>query len=165
MRRAGIEPIQRQPAQEALHELAGIFDHNPAEPKIKQFTNRHRPAPVFHGNDDAVNAVLRIAEGAQVCRKTIMVSFECAFALSIDDFHAGIASGAQSFNNGARPLATAQHIDVFAEYRKTDDLLIGRSPDNEGNREDRGADERNIRANAQFQERNIRALREKKIER
>jgi hypothetical protein len=105
---AGIEPVQRQSAQEALHEFAGIFNHNPTEPKIKEFTNRHRPAPVFHGNDDSVNAGLRFAKGTQVCRKAFMVPAEYAFAPSVDDFHAGIASGAQGFDNGARPLATAQ---------------------------------------------------------
>src|SRR5271166_3977040 len=95
---AGIEPVQRQSAQEALHEFASIFNYNSTEPKIKEFTNWHRPAPVFHGNDDAVNANLRFAKGTQVCRKALMVPAEYAFALSVDDFHAGIASGAQRFD-------------------------------------------------------------------
>jgi hypothetical protein len=38
---AGIEPVQGQPAQQPLHQEARIFNHYPAEPKVKQFANRH----------------------------------------------------------------------------------------------------------------------------
>ena len=105
--------------------------------------------------------VFGLHKGAKVCRKAFAIPVECTLALSVDNFHAGIASGAQSFGNGARPLAATQHIDAFAEHRKANDPLICRSPDNENYGENRGADEKNIGSHVYFRDK-IQKCRENK---
>ena len=56
MRVLGLRPSSGSFAGDPLHEEAGIFDYNAPQAKIKEFTNRHRSATIFHGNDDPVNA-------------------------------------------------------------------------------------------------------------
>ncbi len=115
MRVLGLSPSSGNLPRSRSISDAGIFNDNSAEAKIKEFANRHRSAAVFHGNDDAVNAGFRLAKGAKVGRKAIEVPVARILALSVDDFHAGIAPGAQSLDDSARPLAATQHIDALAE--------------------------------------------------
>jgi hypothetical protein len=98
-----------------LHEHAGLFNHNPAESKIKEFANRHRSAAIFYGNNDAVNAGFWLAECAKVGRKVFEIAIAYTLALSFDDFHAGIAPDAQSLDDSASSRPAAQHIDALTE--------------------------------------------------
>ena len=125
---AWIEPLQRELAREPLHEGNGIFNNHAFQAKIKKFANRHRSATVLHGNDDAVDAGFRLAEGAKVGGKSFELAVECSFALYVDNFHTGVAPGAQSLNHRTRPRAVAQHVDAFAEDRETKDPFICPSP-------------------------------------
>jgi hypothetical protein len=71
MRVLGLSPSSGNlPESRSMSALA-FFNHNAAEPKVKQFSNRHRFATVLHGNDDAVDARLRLRKCAKVRRETL----------------------------------------------------------------------------------------------
>src|SRR5580692_5679536 len=78
------------------------------------------------------------------------IPVEWTGTLSTDNLHAGIATIAQHFSNSASPLAATQDIDSFAEYRQADDPLISRAPRAEGDSENSGANEKNVRADFDF---------------
>ena len=141
---AWIEPVQRQFAQEPLHERTGIFNHHAVQSKIKKFANRHRSATVLHGDDDAVDAGLRIAEGAKVSGKAFELPVDRSITLCVDDIHACVAPGSQSLDDRACALAATQHVDALAEDREANDPFIYPSPDNEDNGKNGYAGDQNI---------------------
>jgi hypothetical protein len=72
------------------------------------------------------------------------------FTVPADDFHAGIAAGAQRFDYGASPLAATQNIDALVEDGKTDDSFISQAPENQRYCKKRDPNDKDIRTYVQI---------------